>query len=260
VHACPVSPVLVGYEHFLGIADRAAWDQEDIDLGRDAARWPQLGAEARERITAFVAGFALAEECVAVDLGPFIDAASDPALADCFRAQARDEERHARFFDRYTRSVIRAGDLRAHVPPGFRELFEGRLRAAARDLASGRLGLPDSVALYHLILEGVVFSAGQTTLLDELQRSGELAGLRQGLERIVADERWHIGLGVRVLSDCGTGVKVIDAAGAIGAWGSLLPAGKRAAALRLHRRRLAAAGLAGQGATSPSSPFATATS
>lgn len=256
---CGVSPALVGYEHFLGIADRVAWDERQIDLAGDAARWPELGSEERRRVSAFVAGFALAEECVAVDLGPFIDAAPDPALADCFRAQERDEERHARFFERYAREVVRAGDLRGHVSPRFRKLFEERLGASARDLASGRLGLADSVALYHLILEGVVFSAGQGALLEELQGSLELPGLREGLERIAADERWHIGLGVRVLRGHGTGVKVIDAEDAIGAWGSLLPPAGHAAALRLHRRRLAASGLAGQG-VSPSSPLATATS
>jgi ribonucleoside-diphosphate reductase beta chain len=255
-----MSPVLVGYEHFLGIADRIAWDERHVDLTDDAVGWPGLDLERRDRVTAFVAGFALAEECVAVDLGPFIDAASSTALADCFRAQARDEERHARFFGRYTREVIRAGDLKDHVAPRFRELFEERLGAAARDLASGRLALADSVALYHLILEGVVFSAGQNALLEELQVTGDLPGLREGLERIVADERWHIGLGVRVLTGSEAGVTMIDAGGAIGAWGSLLPPDKRAAALRLHRRRLVAAGLADQGATSPSSPFATATS
>ncbi len=241
-----MSPVLVKYEHFVGIAGRIRWDEGEIALSGDAASWPLLGSERRDRITAFVAGFALAEECVAVDLRPFVDAASSPSMAECFQAQTRDEERHARFFDRYSREVLGVYDLSDRVAPRFRRLFEERLGAAAQELGSRRLGLADAVALYHLVLEGVVFSAGQNALLDELQRSGDLPGLCEGLERIVADERWHIGLGVRILSgDPGGVTRAIDAEGAIGAWGSLLPPDQRDAALRQHRRRLAAAGLAG---------------
>ena len=58
-----------------------------------------------------MAGFALADKRVAIDLSPFIAAAFDSSMADCFRAQARDEERHARFFDRYSRRVLGLDDL-----------------------------------------------------------------------------------------------------------------------------------------------------
>jgi ribonucleoside-diphosphate reductase beta chain len=240
-----VSAVLVGYEHFLGIADRIAWDERDVDLTDDGAGWSGLDPEWRDRVTAFVAGFALAEERVAIDLSPFIAAASDASMADCFRAQARDEERHARFFDRYSRRVLGLDDLSDRVAPRFRELFEERLGAAASELASGRLRLADAVALYHLVLEGVVFSAGQNALLAELRRTGDLPGLCEGMGRVVADERWHIGFGVRILRGDPARVTIaVDSEHAIGAWGELLTPDQRDAALRQHRRRLAAAGFA----------------
>jgi ribonucleoside-diphosphate reductase beta chain len=246
VHALAVSSVLVGYEHFLRVADRIAWTERDVDITDDAAGWPGLDPEWRDRVTAFVAAFALAEERVAVDLAPFIAAASDSSMADCFLAQARDEERHARFFDRYSRQVLGLDDLSDRVAPRFRELFEERLGAAAGELASGRLRLADAVALYHLVLEGVVFSAGQNALLAELRRTGDLPGLCDGMERVVADERWHIGFGVRVLrGNPGDVTKAIDAERAIGVWGDLLPSGQQDVALKQHHRRLAAAGLAG---------------
>lgn len=241
-----MSPILVGYHHFLGIAARIDWDADAIDLTNDAQRWPHLSPARRERVTAFVAAFALAEERVALDLEAFVAAAPSSEIATCFRAQARDEERHARFFDRYTREVLRVADLYEHVAPWFAELFEERLGAAARELASGRLPLADAVALYHLALEGVVFSAGQNALLAELQARRELPALREGLERVVADERWHIGFGVRVLRGAvGAETTAIDAEHVIGAWGNLLRPDQRDAALNLHQRRLAAAGLAG---------------
>jgi ribonucleoside-diphosphate reductase beta chain len=237
-----VSPLLVRYERFLDIAAGIQWDAGAIDLAGDAAAWPGIDAALRERVASFVAAFRLAEERVAVDLDPFVSAAPSPALAACFRAQARDEERHARFFERYEREVL--GDV-APVDPEFAELFEERLGAAARALAAGDLPLADAVALYHLVLEGVVFSAGQTALLAELEAAGELPGLREGLERVVADERWHIGLGVRVLRGEAGAAPEIDGERAIEAWGDLLSAPRREATLVLHRRRLAAAGLSG---------------
>ena len=45
------------------------------------------------------------------------------------------------------------------------ELFEERLPAMAGDLAAGRAGLADGVGLYHMLLEGIVFDAGQQALL-----------------------------------------------------------------------------------------------
>ena len=251
-----MSPALVRYEHFLGIAARIEWDADAIDLAEDAEGWRRLDPRVRERIARFMAAFALAEERVAVDLGPYIEA-SAPALAACFRAQARDEERHADFFGRYGREVV--GPPR-RVAPRFAELFEGRLRDAAAALAAGRLALADAVALYHLVLEGVVFSAGQNALLAELP--DELSGLREGLERVLLDERWHIGLGVRILLAEGDVTLPIDGEHEVAAWADLLSAEQRDAALRLHRRRLTAAGLQGPSSTPspPSTPLATATS
>ena len=42
------------------------------------------------------------------------------------------------------------------------------------------------MALYHLVLEGVVFAAGQNALLAELRAGGDLIGLCEGMERVVA--------------------------------------------------------------------------
>ena len=55
-----------------------------------------------------------------------------------------------------------------HVPAAFLELFEERLPAMAEELAEGRTGTDRGVSLYHMLLEGVVFDAGQQALLDDL--------------------------------------------------------------------------------------------
>jgi len=177
--------VFASYEHFLDIAASVQWDERDIRLGADRRAWPQV---AGARLTELVAGFCVGEAGVAEHLAIFHDG---PAAA-CFAAQQRDEERHARFFARYARAVG-LDDPRAHLSAQFRELFEVRLPEAVA-VAPG-----EAVGLYHMILEGVVFTAGQLALLDLVD--DRLPGLKAGTELVLRDERWHVGFGARCLAD-----------------------------------------------------------
>ncbi len=174
--------MIATYEHFLGLASRLQWEDAAIDLSADAA--PD------ERVAELLAGFCVGEAAVAEHLHDFFDG---PAAA-CFAAQRRDEERHARFFARYAASVG-LDDPRAHVSEQFMELFEQRLPEAA-----ARAGT-EAVGVYHMVLEGVVFTAGQLALLDILD--DQRPGLRQGTELVLRDERWHVGFGTRCLLDAG---------------------------------------------------------
>jgi ribonucleoside-diphosphate reductase beta chain len=196
--------VIAGYEHFLRIADRVRWDEGDIDLSADAAAWP---AAADERVAELIAGFCVGEAGVAEHLGPFAAAAS-PAAARCFAAQERDEARHARFFARAAREVLGCADPRALLSDEFLELFEVRLPEAAARACDDLAG---AVGLYHMVLEGVVFTAGQYALLERLDP--RLAGLRRGTELVLRDERWHVGFGTRCLIDAGVDEAAILAEG-----------------------------------------------
>ncbi len=178
--------VFASYEHFLSIAARSQWDEASIDLDVDASAWPQV---ADARLTELVAGFCVGEEGVAEHLAAFADGG---AAAACFSAQQRDERRHARFFARYA-DAVGLGDPRALVSPAFLELFDVRLPEAAAS-APG-----EAVGLYHMVLEGVVFTAGQLALLDLVD--DRLPGLREGTELVLRDERWHVGFGARCLAD-----------------------------------------------------------
>ena len=50
-----------------------------------------------------------------------------------------------------------------------------------------------------MVLEGVVFTAGQLALLDLVD--DRLPGLQAGIELVLRDERWHVGFGARCLAD-----------------------------------------------------------
>jgi ribonucleoside-diphosphate reductase beta chain len=212
--------VIAGYEHFAGLARRLQWDEAAIDLRPDAAAWPALDAGTRARLLALLAGFCVGEAGVADELGPFAEAAGDPGARACFRAQEADERRHAAFFDRVMAQVCgipgagprqRQAAVRELVPSGFLELFEARLPAVARGLGEGTTDLERAVGLYHMVLEGVVFTAGQMAVLELLEDRPELPGIRAGVELVLRDERWHVGFGTRCLQDAAPTPEALEA-------------------------------------------------
>lgn len=235
------------------------WEPAAIDLAPDARAWPGLPEARRRRLTILLAGFRVAEDAVAEHLMPFADVAEhvDTMMMWIFFLQRRDEDRHAAFFDRVAAEVLRLpGDTpaqrlaaaREHVPSALLELFEVRLPAVAAELAAGHTGILDGVRLYHMVLEGAVFSAGQRALLEELA-DGALPGVHEGVERVERDERWHVGFGVRCLTEAqdpevGLDELLARATEGAAAWGDAVPVATREFAVSQCRRRLSVAGLA----------------
>jgi ribonucleoside-diphosphate reductase beta chain len=248
---------------FSQIVARLQWNPMAIDLTADARAWSDLPTERRDKLMSLLAGFCVAEDAVAVQLTPFADAARGARLASqeslmawVFFLQRRDEQRHAKLFDRIGGEVLglagtspaeRRAAARVHVTPAMLELFEERLPATAAELAAGRTGLAESVSLYHMLLEGVVFDAGQQALLDDLA-DGALPGVREGVERVERDERWHVGFGLRCLVETRPSANVLDgllerAAEAAAVWGDAVPVATRERSARKVAHRLHAAGL-----------------
>jgi ribonucleoside-diphosphate reductase beta chain len=246
-----------GFDHFLKTAASLQWDEAGIDLRRDAAAWQGLEPERRPRLMRLLAGFCVGEARVAEELSPFALAASDQVAAACFRAQQRDEARHARFFDRVAKEVTgvpggteeeRQVFLRAQLAPAFIALFEERLPAVTAALADGNEELDAAVGLYHLVLEGIVFMAGQLAVLELLGERDELPGLRHGVELVLRDERWHVGFGTRLLelarpSPATVSRLLEEGRESIASWGDAVDARTATRVAEIHRRRLRAARL-----------------
>jgi ribonucleoside-diphosphate reductase beta chain len=241
--------VLAGYDHLIAAARRLRWDAEAIALDHDATAIAQLPGADRAMLTALVGGFWLAEHAVADALGPYIHAAhvaaADPAARECFAVQAEDEARHARFFDRVAREVLGLGDPAASAPAAIVTLFGADLPAASRALAADADAevMAAAVGLYHLVLEGIVFTVGQEALGELAHRTG-LPGIAEGVDRVRNDERWHVGLGVLHLQRLGAAADVSGpAARAIAAWGPAVATDDRVArVIAAHRRRVQIAG------------------
>jgi ribonucleoside-diphosphate reductase beta chain len=251
--------MITGYGHFVQLAESLQWDEKTIDLAPDLEAWPKLTEAERERLHGLIAGFCIAEQAVAEHLVPFQGAATvDDSMAACFVSQARDEARHARFFDRVAAEVLevpgeypreRLDVLRERVAPELVDLFETRLPEQAQRLADDGASLTAAVGLYHMVLEGVVLLAGQNAMLDTLESlSVNMPGLRKGMELVLRDERWHIGFGSRVIQSAdleGGEVEEILKNGetAAKAWGDLTSAEAIDKAIQLHRRRLNSVGI-----------------
>jgi ribonucleoside-diphosphate reductase beta chain len=248
---------------FSRIVARRQWDPTVIDLAPDARAWPALPAARRRRLTTLLAGFRVAEDAVSEHLVPFGAAAENSSMVSdetlvawVFFLQRRDEERHALLFDRIAAEVLglpgatpaqRRAAARAHVPAAVLELFEVRLPALAAELVAGRTGLGEGVGFYHMLLEGIVFDAGQHALLEDLA-DGALPGVREGVERVELDERWHIGFGLRCLMEAQPSPDLVDdllarAEDAAAAWGDAVPPATRERIARMCARRLSVAGL-----------------
>ncbi|MBO0730655.1 MAG: hypothetical protein J2P57_15470 [Acidimicrobiaceae bacterium] len=249
--------MFTNYDTFVILAETLQWDEATIDFGADKAAWPTLDDGEKARMLGLIAGFCIAEAAVSGHLGSFQAAASNDLVAACFQAQARDEHRHARFFDRVAAEVAdipgadstdRLNVLRTLVSPDLVALFEERLPATALRLAEDREGLTTAVGLYHMVLEGVVLLAGQNALLDALDGlSAGLPGVRRGVELVLRDERWHIGFGTRLVQGSDLShdeVEELVALGqaAAGAWGDLVSPSAAERAAQIHRNRLRSVG------------------
>jgi ribonucleoside-diphosphate reductase beta chain len=248
---------------FSKVVARLQWNPAAIDLTRDARAWPELPAERRRCLMTLLAGFCVAEDAVSEHITPFADAAREATLASqeslmawVFYLQRRDEDRHAQFFDRIAAEVLgvpgdtpgeRRAAARAHVPEAVLELFEVRLPAMAAELTARDAGLGEGVALYHMVLEGIIFDAAHHALRHDLADDA-LPGVREGVRRVELDERWHIGFGLRCLVEAQPSRDLLDdllarAEDATDAWGDAIPPATREHVVDICHHRLAAVGL-----------------
>lgn len=248
---------------FSKLVARLQWNPDAIDLTADAREWPRLPAERRRRLKALLAGFRVGDDLVSEHIAPFADAArqgtlmsQESLMAWVFFLQRRDEQRHAAMFDRIAAEVLglpgdtpeeRLAAARAEAPPAMVAFFDERLPAMAAEIAAGRKGLTEGVSLYHMLLEGVVFDAGQHTLLDDLA-DGALPGVYEGVRRVELDERWHIGFGLRCLIETEPSREQLDdllgrADEAAAAWGDAVSDEMRRECAQKVAHRLHVAGL-----------------
>jgi len=193
--------------------ERLNWAVSDLDFSEDRAHWLALPEETKERLLWTLAAFYVAEQRVAATLTPYVTAAPKLEQKIFLTTQCVDETRHAVFFDRWFQEVVAAGDgdlsrrlrsSRQWVGPGFAPLFDeyledvtARLRERPDDLAH----FAKSMAVYHLVIEGVLALTGQKFILAWARNNQILPGFRAGFTAVARDESRHVAFGARVIRD-----------------------------------------------------------
>jgi putative sterol carrier protein len=193
--------------------ERLNWSVADLDFSRDRADWLALDQHHRDRLLWTLAAFYVAEQRVAATLTPYVTAAPHLEQKIFLATQCVDEARHAMFFDRWFQEVIAAGDgdlskrlksSRQWVGPGFGPLFDDYLEGVTsqlRDDPSDLRHFAKAMAVYHLVIEGVLALTGQKFILQWARNEQVLPGFRAGFTAVARDESRHVAFGARVIKD-----------------------------------------------------------
>lgn len=193
--------------------ERLNWKVSDLDFTQDRDDWLALDQHHRDRLLWTLAAFYVAEQRVAATLTPYVRAAPTLEQKIFLATQCVDETRHAIFFDRWFQEVVAARDdelgkrlksSRQWVGPGFGPLFDEYLEQVTSELRDN----PDDVrlfakamAVYHVVIEGVLALTGQKFILAWARNNSLLPGFRAGFTAVARDESRHVAFGVKVLRD-----------------------------------------------------------
>jgi ribonucleoside-diphosphate reductase beta chain len=193
--------------------ERLNWAVSDLDFSEDRAHWMALSEGTKERLLWTLAAFYVAEQRVAATLTPYVAAAPRLDQKMFLATQCVDETRHAIFFDRWFQEVVAAGDgdlsrrlrsSRRWVGPGFAPLFDDYLEGITQRLRERPDDLwlfAKAIAVYHLVIEGVLALTGQKFILAWARDNQILPGFRAGFTAVARDESRHVAFGARVLRD-----------------------------------------------------------
>ena len=204
---------LLDYRQLYALWERQNWRVHELDFSVDREHWLASPREAQENMLWSLGSFYIGEERVTADLAPFVRAAPTGEIEAFLSTQLVDEARHAVFFDRFGAEVLAldAEDLRGRMQeiqslmlPAWYHVFDGGLRDVSERIQANPHDLDlfvDGITVYHLIIEGVLATTGQRTILDYTERHSLYPGFCQGFNLVEQDEHRHIAFGVRFLRD-----------------------------------------------------------
>lgn len=203
---------VISYERLYRLWEKNNWSATDIDFTVDADHWDSRLTE-RQRAAALwnYAMFLVGEEAVARTLTPVLDAAPGYPQSIFLTTQIVDEARHHVFFDRFLREVAGRGHdtvstleaVENELTWGFRQVFAelDRVTEALRKKPKDRELLVQTIALYHIIIEGMLAIPGQHFIQRYVEKLGILPGFAAGITHVSRDESRHVAFGIKFLGD-----------------------------------------------------------
>jgi putative sterol carrier protein len=98
-------------------------------------------------------------------------------------------------------STLKAAD--AHLTWGFRQVFAelDRVTDALRKKPKDRELLAQSIALYHVVIEGVLAVPGQHFIQRYVEKFDLMPGFSKGITNVSRDEARHVAFGIKFLGD-----------------------------------------------------------
>ena len=193
--------------------ERLNWKVSELDFSQDRDDWMALDEGTKERLLWTLASFYVAEQRVAATLTPYVAAAPLLEQKIFLTTQCVDEARHTVFFDRWFQEVVAAGDgdlarrlrsSRQWVGPGFEPLFDDYLEGVTSKLRENPNDIrlfAKAMAVYHIVIEGVLALTGQKFILGWARNNRILPGFRAGFTAVARDESRHVSFGARVIRD-----------------------------------------------------------
>ena len=203
---------VISYERLYRLWEQNPWSATDIDFSVDADHWQtKLTETQREAALWNYAMFLVGEEAVARTLTPVLDAAPGFPESIFLTTQIVDEARHHVFFDRFMREVAGKGrdthsTLKAvedQLTWGFQQVFGelDRLTEALRKKPKDRVLLTQTIALYHVVIEGVLAIPGQHFIQRYVEKLDLLPGFTAGINNVSRDESRHVAFGIKFLGE-----------------------------------------------------------
>jgi ribonucleoside-diphosphate reductase beta chain len=193
--------------------ERQNWVSQAIDLERDRADWESFTEEERGHIAWNLSSFFVGEERVTTQFSGLVMAYADEQEETFLATQQVDEARHVQFFDRLFREVFaveedditeRLAHVRRHLNEHFVRLFDEELVAAGQKLIadpSDLVAKVEFVAIYHMVIEGILALTGQNFITEFCEREGVMPGFVEGFTKVARDEHRHVAYGTWFLKE-----------------------------------------------------------
>jgi ribonucleoside-diphosphate reductase beta chain len=206
---------LLDYTQLYELWERQHWATQELDFSADRVDWQErFDDEERFQRMYGLSAFFIGEQRVTDELGPIMRAAPTEEMRIFLSTQIADEARHVRFFERFYSEVgvVDGADglaerLRAteqHLNREFGQLFDGMLKGRVDRLAADPTDterLVEAVALYHMVIEGVLALTGQHFIISYNEQLGTLPGFVEGFKNVARDEHRHVAFGARLLAE-----------------------------------------------------------
>lgn len=226
-------PEVISYDRLYRLWEENSWSATKIDFTTDKEHWHSKLTDIQRASALWnYAMFLVGEEAVARTLTPVLDAAEGFPQSIFLTTQVVDEARHHVFFDRFMREVAGVGSdtgstLRAMEPYltwGFRQVFDelDRITEQLRKKPKDRALLAQTVALYHIVVEGMLAVPGQHFIQRYVKKLNILPGFKEGIDNVSRDESRHVAFGIKFLGELVRSSKECRDA-AIELWDRVLP-------------------------------------